>query len=160
MQIAKHKVVSIDYTLTDTQGTVLDSSQGRGPLAYIHGMGNIIPGLETALEGKAPGDNLSVTVEPAQGYGERNEDLQQDVSRDLFEGVDRVEVGMQFQADGPQGPQVVTVRDVQTDTVTVDANHPLAGVTLNFDVTVVDVREATKEEMDHGHIHGPEGHSH
>lgn len=160
MQIAKDTVVSIDYTLTDPQGTLLDSSEGRDPLAYLHGARNIIPGLEKALEGKQAGDSVEVTVEPAEGYGERDDNLQQEVPKEMFEGVDQVQAGMQFQAQTPAGAQVVTVKDVQDQTVTVDANHPLAGVTLNFKVEVRDVRDAKAEELEHGHPHGPEGHQH
>lgn len=154
MQVAKDTVVAIDYTLKDNDGTVLDASQQGQPLEYLHGAGNIIPGLEKALEGKEPGDDVSVTVAPAEAYGERNDDLQQEVPRDLFQGVDHVEAGMRFQAQTQQGTQVVTVTSVQDDTVTVDANHPLAGQTLNFEVNVSSVREATDEERQHGHVHG------
>ncbi len=153
MQIAKDTVVSIDYTLKDDDGSVLDSSEGKQPLSYLHGSGNIIPGLEQALEGKAPGDELNVRVEPADAYGERREELQQAVPKNLFEGVDELQPGMQFQAQGDGGTQIVTVVDVEDDQVTVDANHPMAGVALNFDVKVVDVRDATDEEREHGHAH-------
>lgn len=154
MQIAKDKVVSIEYTLKDDQGTLLDTSEGRDPLAYLHGAGNIIPGLEQALEGKQAGDQLSVRIEAKDAYGERNDQLQQDVPRELFEGVDDVQAGMQFQAQTEAGVQVVTVKAVADDTVTVDANHPLAGVPLNFDVNIVEVRNAEAEELEHGHVHG------
>ena len=160
MQISKNKVVTIDYTLTNDEGKVLDSSQGQDPLAYIHGVGNIIPGLEEALEGKQAGDALTVTVDPEKGYGLRNDELTQTVSRDLFQGVEELSVGMQFQADGGQGPQVVTVTSIEGDDVTIDGNHPLAGATLNFDVSIVGVREAEEEELAHGHVHGPGGHNH
>lgn len=160
MQVAKDKVVTIDYTLTDSEGTLLDSSEGREPLAYLHGANNIIPGLEKALEGKASGDSLKVTVEPKEGYGERDDNLQQEVPKEMFEGVDQVQPGMQFQAQTPAGTQIVTVKQVEDQTVTVDANHPLAGVTLNFQVDVREVREASSEELSHGHPHGPGGHDH
>jgi FKBP-type peptidyl-prolyl cis-trans isomerase SlyD len=135
MQATKEKVVSINYTLTDDQGKVLDTSSGRGPLSYLHGAGNIIPGLENALEGKSVGDSLNVTVPPGEGYGERDPDLVQNVPRDRFPADANIEVGDQFQAQTPSGRQVVTVVDVQDDAVTVDANHPLAGQALHFDVT-------------------------
>lgn len=155
MQIAENKVATIHYTLTDNDGQTLDSSSGGDPLAYLHGAGNIIPGLEKALEGKVEGDTVSVTVEPGEGYGERNEDLVQSVPRAAFEGVDNVEAGMQFEAQSPDGNVVrVTVTEVGDDQVTVDANHPLAGQTLNFDVEVAEVREASEEEKGHGHVHG------
>ena len=160
MQISKNKVVSIDYTLTDDQGQVIDSSKGQEPLAYIHGAGNIIPGLEDALEGKQQGDALNVTVAPENGYGMRNEELLQVIPRDRFVGVEDLAVGMQFQAEGQHGPQVVTITSIVEDDVTIDANHPLAGVTLNFDVEIVGVREANGEELEHGHVHGEGGHQH
>lgn len=160
MQIAKDKVVSIEYTLKDDTGTLLDTSEGRDPLAYIHGAGNIIPGLEGALEGKQAGDSLSVRIDAKDAYGERNDQLQQVVPRELFKGVDTLEPGMQFQAQTEAGVQVVTVKAVEGENVTVDANHPLAGVPLNFDVNVVEVRDATAEELEHGHVHGPGGHQH
>jgi FKBP-type peptidyl-prolyl cis-trans isomerase SlyD len=159
MQISKHKVVTMDYTLRDTEGAVIDSSEGQEPLAYIHGTGNIIPGLEQALEGKAAGDSLSVSITPEEAYGDRDESLLQVVPRNLFD-VPEVEAGMQFQTQSEQGPQIVTVVAVTEEEVTVDANHPLAGITLNFDVEVVDVRDATDDELSHGHVHGPGGHQH
>jgi FKBP-type peptidyl-prolyl cis-trans isomerase SlyD len=160
MKISHEKVVSIHYTLTDNAGTVLDSSSGGHPLAYLHGFGNIIPGLENALEGKATGDKLSVTVEPGEGYGERDEGLVQAVPRTAFKGVKELAPGMQFQAQGPQGTRLVVVTQVTEDLVTVDANHPLAGQTLHFEVEVSEVRDATSEELEHGHVHGPGGHHH
>lgn len=162
MQIAKDKVVMINYTLTDPDGQVLDSSEGRDPLAYLHGRGNIIAGLEAALDGKAAGEQVQVTIEPAEAYGELDESLVQQVPLSKFEGVDKVEPGMQFTAQTQMGPRVISVTEVDeaNDLVTVDANHPLAGVTLSFDVSIVEVREATAEELDHGHVHGPGGHHH
>lgn len=160
MQISENKVVSIHYTLKNDAGDVLDSSDGREPLAYLHGAGNIIPGLEKALEGRASGDKLNVTVQPGEGYGERNDSLIQDVPRSAFEGADEIQPGMQFHAQGPQGMFVVTVREVSDESVKVDGNHPLAGETLHFDVEVADVRDATAEEQEHGHVHGAGGHDH
>jgi FKBP-type peptidyl-prolyl cis-trans isomerase SlyD len=160
MKIAHEKVVSIHYTLTNQEGTVLDSSSGSEPLAYLHGFGNIIPGLENALEGKEMGEKLSVTVEPEQGYGARDEQLVQAVPRSAFKGVEELAPGMQFQAQGPQGTRLVVVTQVAQDVVTVDANHPLAGQTLHFEVEVSEVRAATAEEIEHGHVHGPHGHHH
>lgn len=160
MQVAKDKVVEIDYTLTGDNGQVLDSSQGREPLAYLHGAGNIIPGLESALEGKNPGDQLSVQVPPDQAYGNRDERMVQAVPRNSFQGIQQIEPGMQFQANTPGGPRVITVVGVEGDQVTVDANHPLAGQTLNFDVKVVGIRDATDEERTHGHAHGAGGAQH
>lgn len=160
MQVAKHKVISIDYTLTDTQGTELDSSKGRAPFAYIHGIGNLIPGLEAALEGKLAGDKVNAVIPPEKGYGARDEGLVQELSRSQFDAGEGIEVGMQFHAMGESGPRVVTVVGVDSDNVTIDGNHPLAGVTLHFDVTVKEVRDATSEELDHGHVHGPDDHHH
>ncbi len=161
MLVDADKVVLIHYTLTDDSGEVLDTSSGREPLAYLHGKGNIIPGLESALMGKKAGEKLNVQVEPAEGYGERDEQLVQDVPRQAFENVGEVNPGMQFQAQTPQGQtRVVTVTQVADDVVTVDANHPLAGARLTFDVEIAEVRDATAEELAHGHVHGPGGHDH
>ncbi|MGD8378649.1 MAG: peptidylprolyl isomerase [Gammaproteobacteria bacterium] len=160
MQIAKHKVVTIDYTLTDEQGQVLDSSKESEPLSYIQGTDSIIPGLEQALEGKAKGDAFEVKVAPEAGYGERDDALLQQVPRDLFDDDADIQPGMRFQAVSEGGVRVVTVVSVEDEQVTVDANHPLAGATLKFDVEVVDVRDATEEEIEHGHVHGADGHEH
>jgi FKBP-type peptidyl-prolyl cis-trans isomerase SlyD len=153
MQIAEGTVVSMDYALKNDEGAVLDQSQPGQPLSYLHGHKNIIPGLESALEGKAAGDKVEVRVAPEDGYGEANPALEQQVPRDRFQGVDSLEVGMQFQANTEQGPISVRVVKVEDDTVTVDGNHPLAGQHLNFDVTIQEVRAASEEEIAHGHIH-------
>jgi len=160
MQIAPNSVVAFHYTLTNDQGEVLDSSEGREPLSYLQGKGNIIPGLERQLEGHKAGDKVNVRVEPAEGYGEVQPQLVQEVPRASFQGVENVEPGMQFQAQTEGGPLLVTVTKVEGDTVTVDGNHPLAGQPLNFDVAIDSVREASEEELEHGHVHGPEGHEH
>lgn len=160
MQIENQKVVSIHYTLTNEAGQVLDSSENQEPLAYIHGHGNIIPGLENALAGLSKGEKLKVTVAPADGYGERDDSRVQAVPRSAFQGVDDITPGMQFQAQSPEGIQLVTVVSVEGDEVTLDGNHPMAGITLIFDVEITDVRDATAEELDHGHVHGPGGHHH
>ena len=160
MQVAQNKVVSIHYTLKDPEGQVIDQSGEGQPLAYLHGASNIIPGLETALEGKDVGEKMTVTVEPDQGYGMSDEALIQDVPRDAFQGVEDIQPGMRFQADSSNGPMVVTVVSADESTVKVDGNHPLAGMTLTFDVEIADVREASEEELSHGHVHGPEGHEH
>lgn len=153
--MAQPRVVTINYTLTNNQGEELDSSRGEGrePLAYLEGAQNIIGGLESALNEKNVGDQVKVSVEPAEGYGEINEELVQPVPLTAFEGVDSIEPGMQFQAQTPDGPQVVRVVEVNEETVTIDANHPLAGETLHFDVEVLEAREATDEEQEHGHAH-------
>jgi FKBP-type peptidyl-prolyl cis-trans isomerase SlyD len=160
MQIGKDKVVAIDYTLTDPQGQVLDTSQGREPLSYVHGTGNIIRGLEQALEGKGTGDTLQVQIPPDQAYGEKDPAMVQAVPRAAFRGITDIKPGMQFQAQNQGAQQVVTVVGVTDEEVTVDANHPLAGVTLNFDVNIVSVRDATPEELQHGHAHGVGGQQH
>lgn len=159
MQIAKHKVVSIHYTLKDNAGNTLDSSEGRSPLVYMQGVGNLIPGMEEGLEGKAKGDKLQIKVSPEKGYGVRDERLLQKVPLSAF-GSQEVRKGMQFRAETEGGTQVVTVTEVGLESVTVDGNHPLAGVELNFSVEVMDVRNATTEEISHGHVHGPGGHHH
>jgi FKBP-type peptidyl-prolyl cis-trans isomerase SlyD len=160
MKVAENAVVVIDYTLTDNSGEVIDSSEGAGPLAYLHGAGNIITGLEDALIGKEAGAQVNATIDPENAYGERHEDMKQEVPKELFGGVDNIEVGMQFQSETDDGPVMVTVVDISDELVTVDGNHPLAGVQLNFDVTVREVREATAEELEHGHVHGAGGHQH
>ena len=160
MQISKHKAVAIEYTLTDNSGTVLDTSEGTDPLLYLHGADNLIPGLEDALEGKTSGEELKVTVEPENAYGNRMDELIQTVPKDRFEDSDNLEVGMRFHAASDHGETLVTITGITETDVTVDGNHPLAGQTLNFDVKIVDVREATKEEIDHGHVHGAGGHDH
>ena len=160
MEVSENTVVAFDYVLKDDQGKLLDSSEGREPLAYLHGSGGILPGLEQELTGKKVGDDLEVSLDAENAYGERNESLQQEVPRDQFGGIEDLEVGMQFRVDSNAGPMVVTVVDIADSKVVVDGNHPLAGVNLNFAVTVRDVREATEEEIAHGHVHGPGGHSH
>lgn len=159
MQIAKHAVVSIHYTLRDDEGTVIDSSSGKDPLLYMQGVGNLIPGMEEGLEGKKKGDKVDIKVSPEKGYGKRLETLIQKVPRASF-GDQEVREGMQFSAETGKGTQVVTVTEVGLENVTVDGNHPLAGVGLNFSVEVLEVRDATKDELEHGHVHGPGGHHH
>jgi FKBP-type peptidyl-prolyl cis-trans isomerase SlyD len=152
MNIAKNTIVSFDYTLTDDNNQILDSSSEGEPLVYLHGHGNIIPGLEEAMEGKASGDSFKVHVPAATAYGERDEKLITKIPKDRFEG-ETVEEGMQFQAQTPDGYRVVTVTAVEGDQITIDGNHPLAGQDLNFDVAVKDIREAGEEEIAHGHPH-------
>ena len=160
MKITQNAVAVIDYTLTDSDGTVIDQSTD-GNFAYLHNGMNIIPGLEAALLEKEAGDQLKVTVEPEQAYGEKDLAAIQQIPREMFPPEAEIEAGMQFQGESPEGQvTVVTVTAIDGDTVIVDGNHPLAGLTLNFDVTVVDVREASAEELEHGHVHGPGGHDH
>ncbi|WP_017940473.1 MULTISPECIES: peptidylprolyl isomerase [unclassified Thioalkalivibrio] len=160
MQVAQNAVVAIHYTLTNDAGEKIDSSEGREPLAYLHGQGQIVPGLEKELEGKAAGDKVQAKVTPEEGYGEKIDAMVQEIPMDAFQGVESVEPGMQFQAQTENGPLTVTVTKVEGDTATVDGNHPLAGETLNFDVEIVEVREASAEELEHGHAHGEGGHQH
>jgi FKBP-type peptidyl-prolyl cis-trans isomerase SlyD len=159
MQIAANTVVSIDYTLTNDAGEVLDTSKGSEPLAYIHGAGQIISGLENALAGKQAGDAFKVRLEARDAYGDRDESHIMMAKRSQF-GDDTPEVGLQVRADGPDGSEVLRIVSVEGDVVTLDGNHPLAGVPLTFDVTVVGVRAATKQELKHGHAHGSHGHDH
>lgn len=160
MSIAQDQVVSIHYTLTDDAGEVLDSSAAGEPLAYLHGHGNLIPGLERELTGKSPGDKLQVKIAPADAYGEYDKALVQRVPRRALQGVPNVRVGQRLQAQTPSGPRALTVTQVIGDMVTLDGNHPLAGKSLNFVVEVADVREATAEELAHGHVHAPGDHHH
>jgi FKBP-type peptidyl-prolyl cis-trans isomerase SlyD len=153
MQIKDNCVVAMHYTLTNDEGQVLDSSEGRDPLKFLQGAHNIIPGLEKAMEGKAVGDAFDVTVEPEEAYGVRHEQMIQQVPRSAFQGVDDIEVGMSFQAQTEQGPVPVKITAVTDDEVTVDGNHELAGERLHFKVSIEEVREATKEEMEHNHAH-------
>ena len=160
MTIAENKVVTLNYTLTNNEGTILDKSNDDSFL-YLHGASNIIPGLENALIGKTVGDELKVTVEPEEGYGERDNTRVESVPRDMFPEDSEIESGTQFHAEGPDGQMItVTVESIEGDIVTIDANHPLAGVQLNFDVKVIGIRDASAEELEHGHAHGPEGHHH
>ncbi len=158
MQVADNTVVSFDYVLTSEDGNVIDSNEGAGPLAYIHGQGQIVRGLEDALAGRAVGDKFQVTVSPDKAYGVRDAALVQVVSRDMFESVHELEVGMRFRATLEDGEHLFTIVSLDGKQVTIDGNHPLAGSTLNFDVTVVNIREATAEELSHGHVHGEGGH--
>jgi FKBP-type peptidyl-prolyl cis-trans isomerase SlyD len=158
MQIADNTVVRIHYTLTNDAGEILDTSEGGDPLSYLHGAANIIPGLEAALMGHAVGDKVQATIAPEDAYGLRHEQLIQAIPRTAFP-VEDIEVGMQFSADAENGGRVVTVTKVDDENITIDGNHPLAGETLHFDVTVVELREATDDEIAHGHIH-EHGHHH
>ena len=161
MQIIKNTVALIHYTLKNDAGEVLDTSEGSDPLTYLHGAGNIVPGLESELEGKAVGESIEVRVEPADGYGEKVDEMIQTVPRDKMPAGMELEVGMQLEAQSPDGhAQVVTIVGLTNTDVTLDGNHPLAGVALNFAVEVIEVRKATEEELSHGHVHGPGGHEH
>lgn len=159
MQIQDKAVVGIHYTLKNDGGEVLDSSDGGEPLHYLHGSGGIIRGLESALEGRAAGDKLEVTVEPEDGYGVHRDELVQEVPRRAFGNIKDIQVGMMFQAQTDAGPMPIRVSAVSEETVTVDGNHELAGERLHFSVSIEEVREATQQELDHGHVHA-HGHDH
>ncbi|MGM0576511.1 MAG: FKBP-type peptidyl-prolyl cis-trans isomerase [Myxococcota bacterium] len=157
-EVATEKVVVFNYTLKNEGGEVLDTSEGRDPLPYLHGAGNIVPGLERQMEGKAPGDSFEAVVPPSEGYGERQEPGPQAVPRSAFPEDVEVQAGMQFAAQDAEGEMVpIWVLGVQDDQVIVDNNHPLAGETLHFAIEIVDVRDATDDEKEHGHPHGADG---
>ena len=160
MEIAADRVVLIHYTLKDDAGAVVDTSAGAEPLAYIQGHGNLVAGLEKALEGKQDGDTVVVSVAPADGYGKHDAALIQRVPKRSLQGSGEIKKGMQFQARTDDGMRMFTVTAVVGDMVTLDGNHPLADKNLNFDVKIVSVREATSEELEHGHVHGAGGHHH
>ena len=160
MQIEANSVVTLQYTLKDNEGNIIDKSDD-GSFLYLHGAMNIIPGLENALTGKAAGDALQVSVTPEEGYGVKDPERIQEVPKEMFEGSEEIAVGTQFHAQSPDGQAVVvTVVEVKDDVVVIDGNHALAGVDLNFDVKVMDVRAASEEEISHGHVHGEHGHQH
>ena len=159
MNIEKDKIVLIEYTLTNTEGEVIDASDGN-PLAYLQGHNNLIPGLEKELEGKTTGDKFTVTIAAIDAYGERVDTLVQTVPKDMFQGVEQLEVGMRFEAQSEQGMHSVEITAIEENQVTVDGNHPMAGLELTFNVEVKDVRDATPEELEHGHAHGAGGHQH
>jgi FKBP-type peptidyl-prolyl cis-trans isomerase SlyD len=160
MSISPDQVVSIHYTLRDDTGEVIDRSAKDEPLAYLHGRGQLIPGLERELTGREAGDRLEVKIAPAEGYGEYVRELVQQVPRRALKGVGQLRVGLRLQAQTPEGPRAVTVTQLTGDMVTLDGNHPLAGKTLHFQVEVAAVRAATEEELAHGHVHGAGGHHH
>lgn len=154
MKIEADKVVSIDYTLKDDKGEVLDTSEGKEPLSFIFGNGSIISGLENALEGKTEGESLSVVVDPKEGYGEYSDSMIFEVGKEQFQDASQISEGMQVQGQDANGQiQIFTIKTIGDEKVTLDANHPLAGQTLHFDVAVTEVRDATEEELDHGHVH-------
>ncbi|MCF7823923.1 MAG: peptidylprolyl isomerase [Candidatus Marinimicrobia bacterium] len=160
MHITQDKVASIDYTLTNDHGEVLDSSSGREPLAYIHGHGGLIPGLEKELEGKQKGDQFVTIIPPEMAYGVRDESLLQEIPLENFHNRSEVVVGAQFQVQNGEHVHIATVTELGDVAAKVDLNHPLADMTLHFDVEVMDVRDASKEELEHGHVHGHGGHHH
>ena len=153
-------MVAIHYTLTDNNGQMLDTSDGSDPLHYLHGFGNIIPGLEEALTGKTNGDKITVSIPPEKAYGMYNEKDKLQVNKSQFEGIDEIKIGMDIQTRTQDGIKMYRVEKIFGDTVILDGNHALAGETLNFEVEVMDVRDASEEELEHGHVHGPGGHHH
>ncbi len=160
MQIESNSVVTLHYTLKDNEGNVIDQSDD-GSFLYLHGAMNIIPGLENALAGKSAGDEFSVKIPPEEGYGVKDAERIQEVPKEMFDNSDEIQVGVQFHAQSPDGGAVVvTVTEIKDDVVVIDGNHALAGMDLNFAVKIVDVREASEEEISHGHVHGPHGHAH
>lgn len=160
MKIAQNTVVSLNYTLKDSDGKLLDTSEGRQPLVYLHGVGALIPGLEKELNDKETGDNILAIIPPEEAYGTRRDDLLKQVTKDGFQGDEEMQEGMQVQLETEHGPAIAVITKIDGNDVTLDLNHPLADMTLHFDVTVVEVREASEEEIAHGHVHGPGGHQH
>jgi FKBP-type peptidyl-prolyl cis-trans isomerase SlyD len=160
LPITKHTVATLEYTLRDGDGEVIDTTEGGTPLIYVHGTGSLIPGLELALEGKGPGDEVSVKIAPEDAYGERDDELIHSVERAALPQDEELELGMTLEAESEQGVQIVTVVGFEKDDVLLDGNHPLAGVTLHFEVKVIDTRPASPEEIAHGHVHGEGGHAH
>lgn len=160
MKIAENKVIIMHYAVSDSEDTLIDSSYDHKPLAVIHGTGYLIPGLEDALIGHQAGDKFEVEVAPEQAYGERFDDYVQTVPKAMFESIEDLAVGSQLRATTDDGEQTVIVIDVQDDEITVDGNHPLAGIALKFDVDILEVRDATEDELSHGHVHGEGGCGH
>lgn len=160
MKAEKDKVVEFHYKLTDDTGALIDSSHEQEPLAILFGRGMIIPGLEQAMTGHESGDRFDVVVSPEQAYGERREGLTQRVAKKYFRDAEQLRPGMTTVLNTENGHRQVTVTKVGSSVVDVDLNHPLAGKTLRFDIEITDVRDATADELDHGHVHGPGGHHH
>ncbi len=158
MKVTKDMVVSLAYQLRTDDGVLVDESPVSAPLSYLHGHNGLITGLENALEGRSVGEKFDIKIEPIEGYGDFDDNLVQRVPKDVFMGVDELEVGMRFLADTDQGQLPVEITAVEDDHVVVDGNHLLAGQNLNFNVEVIDIREATEEELAHGHIHGEHEH--
>jgi len=160
MTIGNESVATLNYTLKNDKGELLDTSEGREPLVYLHGVGALIPGLEAELAGKSVNDKLQVVISPENAYGNRQEDLLRVVSKEGFQGEEELIEGMRVQLDTDQGPVIAVVTKIEDNDVTLDLNHPLADVTLHFDVEIIDVRAATTDEISHGHVHGVGGHEH
>lgn len=154
MTVKKDKVVEMHYTLKNDAGEVIDSSKDQDPMPFLHGHGNIIPGLEKALEGMKVGESCDVSIEPKEAYGEYRDDIIREIPMDALQGIDDLQVGMQLQSQDENGnPFIVSVKEIKDNSVVVDGNHPLAGETLHFSVSIENVRDASPEEIDHGHVH-------
>lgn len=160
MKVAKETVVTLNYTLKNSEGLLIDTSEGREPLVYLHGVGGLIPGLEAELEGMGASEKKQVVIQPEDAYGTRREELMHIVPKSGFTGDEEMQVGMQVQLETEQGPAIATIAKIEGEEVTLDMNHPLADMILHFDVEVVGVRAAEAEELAHGHAHGPGGHHH
>ncbi|MBT4513051.1 MAG: peptidylprolyl isomerase [Chloroflexi bacterium] len=149
MQIKDDTVVTFDYTVLDENGDLVESSKDQGPMCYLHGAGRIIPGLEAALDGKKPRDTFSVTLPPEEAYGIRDDTRIHVFTRNELSGLGEIKIGMQLQAEDDSGKKILTISKIEDDEITLDENHPLAGKTISFDVTITDVRPATNEELGH-----------
>lgn len=160
MTVSKHKVVTLNYTLKNNEGIILDTSEGREPLVYLHGVGSLIPGLENKLEGKAAGESMNIIIQPEDAYGKRNDNLVRIVEKSGFQGDEEMQEGMRVQLETDQGPAIAVITKIEGEEVTLDLNHPLADMELHFDIELVDIRDANPEEISHGHVHGPGGHHH
>ena len=160
MKIQKHTVVTLNYTLKNSEGEIMDTSEGREPLVYLHGVGGLIPGLEAELEGKEIGNSFSTVIAPEDAYGKRSDDLLHVVPKSGFQGDEEMQVGMRVQLETEQGPAIATISKIEGENVTLDLNHPLADMELHFSIDVLDLRDASADEISHGHVHGPGGHHH
>ncbi|MGJ8691942.1 MAG: FKBP-type peptidyl-prolyl cis-trans isomerase [Thalassotalea sp.] len=160
MKIEENKVAVIHYAVSDSDGTLIDSSYDHAPLSVIYGSGYLIPGLESALKGHQAGDKFEAQVPADDAYGQRNDSFVQQVPKEMFGDLEELEVGTQFRAETDHGEQTVIIVDISEDAVTVDGNHPLSGLDLVFDVEVLEVRDATEDELAHGHVHGEGGCGH
>lgn len=160
MKIQTNTVVTLNYTLKNSAGEILDTSEGREPLVYLHGVGGLIPGLEAELEGKEKGNSFNAVIAPENAYGKRSDDLLHVVPKSGFQGDEEMQIGMQVQLETEQGPAIATISEIEGENVTLDLNHPLADMELHFAIDVMDLRDATEDEISHGHVHGPGGHHH
>ena len=160
MKIKKNTVVTLNYTLKNSAGEILDTSEGREPLVYLHGVGGLIPGLEAELEGKGKGNSFNTVIAPENAYGKRRDDLLHVVPKSGFQGDEEMQIGMRVQLETEQGPAIATISEIEGENVTLDLNHPLADMELHFAVDVMELRDATEDEISHGHVHGPGGHHH